>query len=213
VQPKENDMKTTVTKWAAKAAGAGAIALLLAAPSFAQSRGDGSRNSDRGRQTIGAHSGDNRANGYRENQRVTISGKVSSFSRERDGYRVHLDRGQSYWVPQSSFGNRFRDLRPGISINLGGTFRGGSIYFDAVSWTGAVAGRAYGIGSVRGVVDRIDYRNGTLIVRDLANGRLITATTAGGRFTIRNLRRGDRVQLTGKWIRNGVFNVTRIKRV
>ncbi|HEX3067366.1 MAG TPA: hypothetical protein VHX14_02245, partial [Thermoanaerobaculia bacterium] len=169
-------MKTTVTKWAAKAAGAGAIALLLAAPSFAQSRGDGIRNSDRGRQTIDARSGDNRANGYHENQRVTISGKVSSFSRERDGYRVHLDRGQSYWVPQSSFGNRFGDLRPGISINLGGIFRGGSIYFDAVSWPGTVAGRAYGVGYVRGVVDRIDYRNGTLIVRDLANGRLITAT-------------------------------------
>jgi isoaspartyl peptidase/L-asparaginase-like protein (Ntn-hydrolase superfamily) len=76
-----------------------------------------------------------------------------------------------------------------------------------------VAGHAYGIGYVRGVVDRIDYRNVTLIVRDLANGRLVTATTAGGRFPIRNLRRGDRVQLTGKWIRNGVFNVTRIKRV
>src|SRR3954470_24516249 len=87
---KENTMKTTVTKWAMKAAGTGAIALLLATPSFAQSRYDGSRN-DRQRQTADRRSNDN--NGYRENQRVTMSGKVSSFSRERDGYRVQLDRG------------------------------------------------------------------------------------------------------------------------
>ena len=126
-------MKTTVTKWATKAAGAGAIALLLATPSFAQSRWDGNRNNannDRGRQTTDARNGADRQsnnrqpdtrqanNGYRENQHVTMSGKVSSFSRERDGYRVQLDRGQSYWVPQSTFGNRDRDLRAGVSISL-----------------------------------------------------------------------------------------------
>lgn len=32
VQLKENDMRTTVTQWATKAAGAGAIVLLLATP-------------------------------------------------------------------------------------------------------------------------------------------------------------------------------------
>jgi hypothetical protein len=84
------------------------MALLLATPSFAQSRGDYNRDSsDRGRQ-----SGASNNNGYRENQRVTMDGKVSSFNRERDGYRVQLDRGnQSFWVPQSTFGNRSRSSR------------------------------------------------------------------------------------------------------
>src|SRR5258706_6075954 len=112
-------MKTTVTKWATKAAGAGAIALLLATPSFAQSRWDGNRNNtDRGRQTTDARNGDNRSNtngygdsrqannGYRDNQRVTMSGKVSSFNRDRYGYRMQLDRGQSDLVPRSTFGIR-----------------------------------------------------------------------------------------------------------
>lgn len=137
-----------------------------------------------------------------------MSGKVSSFSRERDGYRVQLDRGQSYWVPQSTFGNRARDLRAGVSISLGGIFRGGSIYFDAVTWPQA---NVYGNGYVRGIVERIDYRNATLIVRDQATGRLITAEMTAGSYA-RNLRRGDRVQLTGQWIRGGVFDVSRINR-
>src|SRR3954447_20537922 len=175
-----------------KAAGAGTIALLLATPSFAQSRYDGSRN-DRQRQTADRRSNDN--NGYRENQRVTMSGKVSSFNRERDGYRVQLDRGQSYWVPQSTFGNRARDLRAGISISLGGIFRGGAIQFDAVSWPEANVYRGgYGNGYVRGIVERIDYRNATLLVRDQATGRLITAEMTACSYG-RNIRRGDFVRL------------------
>jgi hypothetical protein len=216
VQHKENNMKTTVTKWATKAAGAGAIALLLATPSFAQSRWDGNRNNnDRGRQTADARNGDNRQanNGNRENQRVTTSGKVSSFSRERDGDRVQLDRGQSYYVPRSTFGNRDRDLRAGVSISLGGTFRGGSIAFDAVSYPGAVAGYAYGNGYVNGVIARIDYRDNTLVVRDQASGRLITAEmTAGGLSNVRDLRPGDYVQMSGQWIGGGVFDAAQINR-
>jgi hypothetical protein len=253
VQHKENNMKTTVTKWATKAAAAGAIALLLATPSFAQSRWDVNRNNnnDRGRQTADARNGDNRQanngygnnrqanngqgdnrqanngygnnrqasdnrqanNGYRENQRVTMAGRVSSFNRERDGYRVQLDRGQSYWVPQATFGNRDRDLRAGVSINLGGTFRGGAISFDAVSYPGTVAGYGYGNGYVNGVIARIDYRDNTLVVRDQATGRLINAEmTAGGRSNVGNLRPGDYVQMSGQWIGGGVFDVAQINR-
>jgi hypothetical protein len=270
VQLKENDMKTTVTQWVTKAAGAGAIALLLATPAFAQSRGSWNQNNtnndrngqagsqrnngnrqygnngqaspqrDNGNQTYnngqaspqrangnqtynnnrqgsyqrdnGNRSNDN--NGYRENQRINATGKVSSFNRERDGYRVQLDRGQSFWVPQSSFGNRARDLRVGVSINLGGIFRGGSIYADAVSWPneygqyGGGYGNGYDQGFVRGVVDRVDYRTGTVWLRDDASGRIITADVNGR--SLGSLRRGEYVELTGQWIRGGVFDVAGI---
>jgi hypothetical protein len=152
----------------------------------------------------------NRSNGntaYRENQRINASGKVSSFNRERDGYRVQLDRGQSFWVPQSTFGNRARDLRVGVSINLGGIFRGGSIYADAVSWPGQYDG-GYANGFVRGVVERVDYRNGTVWLQDDASGRLITADVNGR--SLRNLRPGEYVELSGQWIRGGVFDVANI---
>jgi hypothetical protein len=210
-------MKTTVTKWATKAAGAGAIALLLATPSFAQSRGDFNRNNDdRNGQTSARDHGngsyDN--NSYRENQRINETGKVTSFSRERDGYRVQLDRGNhSFWVPQSTFGSRARDLRAGVSITLGGIFRGGSIFVDAVSWPDQYdRGRGYDRNFVRGVVDRVDYRTGTVWLRDDATGRVITADV-DGRSAIRSLRRGEYVELTGQWIRGGIFDVARIDNV
>jgi len=259
-------MKTTVTQWATKAAGAGAIALLLATPAFAQSRGSWNQNNtnnDRnaqvgsqrnngnrqrgnngqaatqpdnrnqaynngqaspqranGNQTYNNNSQGsyqradaNRSNGnnsYRENQRINASGKVSSFSRERDGYRVQLDRGQSFWVPQSTFGNRARDLRVGVSINIGGIFRGGSIYADAVSWPNEYGQYAYGYdqGLIRGVVERVDYRTGTVWLRDNASGRLIAADVNGR--ALRTLLRGEYVELSGQWIRGGVFDVASI---
>lgn len=214
-------MKTTVTQWATKAAGAGAIALLLATPAFAQSRGDWNRNNntnnDRNGQGSYQRDNGNRSNdnnGYRENQRINASGKVSSFSRERDGYRVQLDRGQSFWAPLSTFGNRARDLRAGVSISIGGIFRGGTIYADAVSWPDQYDrgyGNGYDGGFVRGVVERVDYRNGTLWLQDDASGRLITADVNGR--SLRNLRRGEYVELTGQWIRGGVFDVARVENI
>ena len=218
-------MKTTVTQWATKAAGAGAIALLLATPAFAQSRGDWNRNNntnnDRSGQGSYQRDDGNRSNdhnSYRENERVNATGKVTSFNRERDGYRVQLDRGQSFWVPQAKFGNRTRDLRVGVSITLGGIFRGGSIYADAVSWPDEYGaydrgyGNGYDRGFVRGVVDRVDYRTGTIWLRDAASGRIITADV-DGRSAIRSLRRGEYVELSGQWIRGGVFDVARIDNI
>ena len=63
-------------------------------------------------------------------------------------------------------------------------------------------------GFVRGVVDRVDYRTGTVWLRDAASGRLITADVNGR--SLRNLRRGEYVELTGQWIRGGVFDVASI---
>ena len=37
--------------------------------------------------------------------------------------------------------------------------------------------------------------------------------TASGRSTVRNLRPGDYVRMTGQWIGGGVFDVARINRV
>lgn len=215
-------MKTTMTKWASKAAGAGAIALLLATPALAQqSRGDWNRNNDDQRQSRDTRGTDNRSrdntnNSYRENQRINTSGRISSFSHERDGYRVRIEgNDRSFWVPQSSFGSRARDLRVGVSIGLGGIFRGGSIYVDAVSWPndGYAYGNGYGNGYdrrfVRGVIERVDRRDGTLLVRDEGSGRVITADT---RSDLRGLRRGDFVELRGQWVRGGVFDVARIER-
>lgn len=200
-------------KWVVKAASAGALALVLATPSFAQSRDERRRNNnddrDRGR-TQSSRS-------YRENERVTAEGRVSSFKRERDGYRVQLDQGRySYWVPQSYFRNRNRGLSVGLSIRLGGVFRNGSIYVDAVNWPGD-RGYGYNDGVVNGFVDRVDVRRDTLWLRDDRGGELIAVelrdSNRRGRIDLRDLRRGDYVELSGQWARGGVFEAYRIEDV
>jgi Tfp pilus assembly protein FimT len=206
VQHKENIMKTTVSKWAVKAAGAGAVALLLATPSFAQSRGDWSRNnSNRGGQTSVTRSRDNRSNTItqtRETQRAVAPGRINTFSRERE-----VDR------PRFENRDRDRDFRGRLSINVGGVFRGGGIAVGVGRVPYAYAPVAvYNNGFVRGVVERVDYRDGAIVVRDDASGRLITADVAGGGYGLGNLRSGDYVQLTGQWLGGGVFNVTSINR-
>jgi hypothetical protein len=243
---KEKKMKTNEAKWVVKAAGAGALVVMLATPTFAQSagqwRGNHDTNRSDGRQQAaqdnrGGNRGgsddrgaqnraadyrgpDNRSrqgSSYRENQRINVQGQVTSFSRERDGYRVQLDRGRdSYYVPGSYFRDRGRDLRAGISIALGGVFRGGAINIDAVSWPGEAYGRGgYGYSEdvVLGTVERVDYRRNIATVRDDRTGRFIDVAMSQdryGRSAADTLRRGERVELTGAWTRGGVFEANRI---
>lgn len=149
---------------------------------------------------------------YRDNQRVNVSGRITSFRRERDGYRVQLDRNNdNYWVPASRLGNRARDLRVGISISLGGIFRGGTIGIDAVSWPDNGGYGTYGDsqGYLRGVIQRVDYRSGILTLRDEASGRVVDVdmrdTARNSRIDLNDVRRGDYVTLSGQWVRNNAF--------
>lgn len=183
-------------------AAAGAVAMLLtSAPVFAapQQRGDyrdqGTYRSER-------------------NDRVEYRGRVRSFSRERDGFRVFLEGdNRPYWVPASRLD---RGLSVGLDISLGGVFRGGIVNVDAVTWPD---NRGYGYGNydrgnydrgrhdeLRGVVERVDYRDHTVWLR---SGRQVTRVDVNNR-DLRSLRRGDRVTLEGRWNRAGDFEAYRV---
>ena len=212
-------------RWVSRAAGAGALTLILAMPAVAQTRGDWQRNDGNGRdraQSISRNGdrNDNRASSssrsYRENERVALSGRVSSFTRESNGYRVRLDRGQSFFVPEAYYRSHRSNFRLGVSINLGGIFRGGDIWVDGGNYP-EYGGYGYDNGYIRGVVDRVDYRTGIAWLRDDASGRLIEADMRdAGRYSRidgRDLRRGDRVELSGQWLRGNVFAVEQIDSV
>ena len=196
---------------AVRMAGAGALAVLMATSLFAQSRER--RNDDRGqRETRGESRG-----GSRDDERVNVSGRVTSFSRERDGYRVNLDRGRdSYWIPESRMRNRGRDLRVGISIILGGTYRGGRVDVDAVNWPDDRGSGRYDE-LLRGTVERVDRRDGVLLLRESGSGRVIDVdmrdTLRSSRVDLSDLRRGDAVTISGEWLRGGVFVANRIESV
>ena len=150
---------------------------------------------------------------YRDNDRVTLEGRISAMERERDGYRVHLDHSNySFFVPERHLRNR-RDLRVGLSIRLGGVFRGGSVFVDAVDYPGGGGGYYDSYDFVHGVVDRVDYRRDVLVLRDERTGRFVTVdmrnTDRRGRIDADDLRRGDIVSLSGQWIR-GTFVAYRV---
>lgn len=203
------------TKSVWNVAGAGALALVVATSAFAApQRGNRDTNTgrtdSRGTQSRGGDNGS-----YRDNQRVNATGRVTSFSRDNGGYRVQLDRGrESYWIPESRMRNRGRDLRVGISVVLGGVFRGGRVDVDAVSWPND---RGYGNDYVRGVVERVDYRSGVLLLRDSSTRRTIEVdmrdTRRSSRIDFGDLRRGDSVTLSGQWLRGGRFEADGIDSV
>jgi hypothetical protein len=189
-----------------KSVAAGALAFVVAVPVFAQSRGDYRNNNNDNRDYNRNDTQSSRS--YRENERITMQGKVTSFTHERDGYRVQLDRGrESYWVPQSYFRNRAP--RVGISVVFGGVWRGGSVIVDDVNWPEeGYRGRAYDQQFVRGTVERVDRRDGLVWLREARTGRSISVDLRGNQE--RRLRRGDYVELTGSWQRDGVFTAYRI---
>jgi len=214
-------MKTTKMKSRSvvNVAGAGALALLMATSAFAApQRGNDERRDDSYRGQTQSRRSDDRS-GYRENQRVNATGKITSLTRENGGYRVQLDRGrESYRIPASSIRNRGNDLRVGVSIVLGGIFRGGRIDVDAVSWPGNGGYRnngGYRDDYVSGVVERVDRRSGVLVLRDA--GRTIEVdmrdTVRSSRVDFSDLRRGDVVTLSGQWTRGGLFAADRIDSV
>lgn len=71
---------------------------------------------------------------------------------------------------------------------------------------------------VRGVVESVNYRRGTLVLRDDRSGRRVSVFMIGGTrgrrgVDLNDLRRGDVVTLTGDLHRNGVFEAYRIESI
>ena len=194
---------------------AAVLTSVMATPAFADSRHrDETSLSDR------AYDG-NRDRGYRDNERVTMEGRITNLSRERDGYRVQLDRNAaSFWLPERSLRNRRNDFRLGVSIRLGGVFRSGVVNVDVVDWPGAGGyyGGSYNSGDryddVRGTIERVDYRRGVIVLHESATNRFVTVdmVRTGGRIGLDDLRRGDYVEISGNFGR-GVFQAYRVESV
>lgn len=194
------------TKSVLNVAAVGALAVVMSTSAFAAPQPQRNDRGGNDRQRT-----ESRNDSYRDNQRVNASGRVTSFSRESGGYRVQLDRGrESYWIPESHMRNRGNNLRVGISIVLGGVFRGGRVDVDAVSWPDQGGYRdEYRNEYVRGVVERVDYRSGTMLLRDASSRQTIEVdmrdTRRSSRIDLSDLRRGDYVTLNGQWLRGGRF--------
>ncbi len=191
-----------------------AVSTLLATSTFAESRPQNEADWRRSERR------EERREDRRDDRRnLSAQGRVTNLHRERDGYRVQLDRGsQWYYVPSSAWRGHNRGLSIGINIRLGGGYYDdrGYIYVSNADIYDDNSGRGRGgNGYVSGVVQRIDYRRDVMEIRDQRSGRQITvdARRADRRrygIDISDVRRGDYVELEGEWVRGNVFQANRI---
>jgi len=143
-----------------------------------------------------------------------VSGRINRYVHERGGYRIWVDGGRfPVWIPEARIG-LFPRLRVGLSIRIGG-------YYDPLGYLeaydyyndGYYGGGygAYSSGLLRGVVETVDYRSGTLVVRDDVSGSFVTTLIRDRR--LETLRPGDYVEVAGDWTRSGLFEGLRLEDV
>ena len=179
------------------------------------------RNRDRGR-SENFYRDNNRSfrgNGsFRNDRRGAPSyynGRIDRFERWNGGFRVYLGGAPfPFFVPEAYF--RSHGLRIGLSLRLGGYYNplGYYDYYDGPYYDGAYDGAYYGSGPVasgdlRGVVESVDYRRGTIVLRDDISGNFVTSVMRGRDRVLDSLRPGDYVVLAGDWVRGGVFEAYR----
>jgi len=142
-----------------------------------------------------------------------VEGRVSRFVHERGGYRIWVDGGRfPVWIPEARIG-LFPHLRIGLSLRFGG-------YYDPLGYLEAYdyyndgyygGNGGYTSGLLRGVVETVDYRRGTMVVRDDVSGSFVTTLIRDRR--LETLRPGDYVEVAGDWTRAGVFEGLRLEDV
>lgn len=202
----------------AKVTGVAATALLLGTSAFADSRPLFATVSvaDQGRDY-------ERRDHDRRN--VSIEGRVTRITPERDGYRVVLDHGDyAFWVRDLNMGRHGHGaLRVGVNIRIGGFYepRYGYVIADDYDWLdeGPVV-REPGYRTavlIHGRIDRINRREQTFWLR-LEDGRMINVDMARAdrhwnnrRIDLDDLHRGDRVTLSGNWTGRNLFLVNHVE--
>jgi len=151
----------------------------------------------------------------RGRRNYSIGGRINRFVHESGGYRIWVDGGRyPIWIPEARIG-LFPRLRVGLSLNFGGYYDPlGYVeaydYYDGASY-GYGYGNTYSSGLLRGVVETVDYRRGTLVLRDDTSGNFVTALIRDRR--LESLRPGDYAEISGDWTRNGVFEALRLENV
>jgi hypothetical protein len=134
---------------------------------------------------------------YGGRQHYSTRGRISRVHRYGSGYRVWvIGAPYPFFVPLSHY-HRDR-FRIGLTIGIGGFYNplGYYDYYD-----GYYNDRSYARGELSGVVESVDYRGGTFVVRNDATGSFVTVVSRDRRHDV---RAGDYVELYGDWTR-GVF--------
>jgi hypothetical protein len=176
-----------------------------------QNRGSSSSRGTRDRQSNGTWRGDSRSRssrnggynrGHDNRQRFHHHGRISNVRRYGSGYRIWVvGAPYPFFVPVAYY--RHDRFRIGLSISLGGYYNplGYYDYYDGYSDDRYVARSS--ARELRGVVESVDYRRDTFVIRNDATGSFVTVLLRDRR---EDVRPGDYVELSGEWSRSGVFS-------
>ena len=150
-------------------------------------RNDGWRGGSRG-------SGSYNRGSYGNRQHYYTNGRISRISRYGGGFRIWIvGAPYPFFVPEAYY---YRNhFRVGLSIGIGG-------YYNPLGYYDYYDGRDYSSGDIRGVVESVDYRRDTFVVRNEATGSFVTVEMRDRRGDVRP---GDYVEVSGDWTRSGVF--------
>lgn len=184
--------------------------------SYDRSQADSYRNNNRGYDRSQSYR-DNRPQYDNRGRRSEFAeGRINRYQHERGGYRVWLDGGRfPVWIPEERIG-LFPRLRVGLSIRFGGYYDplgylDAYDYYNDGYYGGGYGRSAYSSGLLRGVVETVDYRRGTLVLRDDVSGSFVTTLIRDRR--LESLRPGDYAEIAGDWTRAGVFEGLRLEDV
>ncbi len=164
---------------------------------------DNFRNNDRNNNNNSNYNRNDRGNNstYRNESRRSESfqGRVNRVERNRGGYNVWVGGARYPFFIGADRWSRF-PLRVGLSVRLGGYWNPAGYYdaYDVGSYATA--------GDLHGIVESVDYRRGTLVMRDDVSGSFVTVVMRGNDPRFGSLRQGDAIDLTGAWNRSGVFD-------
>jgi hypothetical protein len=128
-------------------------------------------------------------------------GRISRIERWNGGYRVYVGGADfPFFIPEARF--RLFPWRVGLSIHIGGFYNplGYYDYYDAGPY-GAYSAGPVAAGDIHGIVESVDYRRDSLVIRDDVSGQFVTVMMRGGDPRFDSLRAGDSVDLSGEWVR------------
>jgi hypothetical protein len=143
-------------------------------------------------------------------------GRVSRYERFGSGFRVWIvGAPYPFFIPEARF-RLFPHFRVGLSIRLGGYYNPLGYYdyydgpYDGGSYYDGYSSPAYVSGDLTGIVESVDYRRGTVLIRDRGSDRIVSVVMRGDDPRFGDFRIGDYVELSGDWTRIGTFEAYRI---
>jgi len=191
------------------------VSTMFAASAFADSRHRdetrdeswrSTKNSQSTQRNLNSTQSHGRYNAQASASRYSYSGRVTRVQSYHGGYRVWVGAAPYPFFIASGAWGRW-PLRVGVNVSLGGYYNPAYGYYNVYNYGPYGNPYAYRTaGDIHGLVQAVDYRRGTAVIRDDVSGSFITVVLRGNDPRLGSMRPGDFADLTGSWDRSGVFS-------